>query len=255
MSSIILKNVNLDYVIKSGSDSLKKVLANIVRTLAGKKPKNILARHSVYRALTDINLTFNQGDRIAIVGKNGAGKSTLLRVLAKVYKPAIGSIHVEGKIAGLFDIGLGINDEATGYENIINLAILRGYSKKDACSIIADVEEFTELGEFLYSPVRTYSSGMRMKLAFAVATAFVPDILLLDEVIVVGDARFMKKAAKRMEALIENAQILVMTSHSEEIVRQFCNKILFLEYGKVKYFGEMEEGLKRYKESLDLVVV
>ena len=252
MSSIKLNDVCLDYIVITGSDSVKKVVLNTFYTVFQKNNAPLLTtKNSTYRALNNISIEFSKGDRVALLGRNGAGKSTLLRVLAKIYKPNAGSIQINGKISGLFDIGLGINPEATGYENIINLAILRGFTKKRALSIVPDVESFTELKEFLNAPIRTYSSGMQMKLAFAVATAITPEILLLDEVIGVGDAHFMKKAVCRMQNAIESSDILVLTSHSEDIVRQFCNKVVVLERGEVRFFGDMQEGLDVYKKILN----
>jgi len=145
---------------------------------------------------------------------------------------------------------LGINGEATGYENIVNLGILRGLTKKEAIDIIPDIESFTELGGFLKAPVRTYSTGMQMKLAFGVATAVSSDILLLDEIIGVGDAQFMKKAFMRMENAIAATNILVLTTHAEETIKKFCNKIILLEKGKVSFFGEIRDGLLAYKQSM-----
>lgn len=249
MSEIILNDVSLDYLIKTGSDSVKKVLLNTFYVIF-QKSKKISAHNSSYRALNNVTLKFAKGDRVALLGRNGAGKSTLLRVLAKIYQPNSGSITVNGKICGLFDIGLGINPEATGYENIVNLAILRGFSRNAATKLIPDVEAFTELEGFLNAPVRTYSSGMQMKLAFAVATAVNPEILLLDEIIGVGDASFMKKAVDRMKNAIAAAHILVLTSHSEEIIRQFCNKAVVLQKGEVIFSGDIEAGIAAYHQSL-----
>jgi len=252
MSSITLDNVSLDYIIKTGTDSVKKVFLNSAYRLLNRNPQKTLVqtKHGSYRALNNISVNFNRGDRVALLGKNGAGKSTLLRVLAKIYLPTEGKIQVNGTISSLFDIGLGINREATGYENIVTLAILRGFSKKKAHAIIEDVETFTELGEFLKSPIRTYSSGMQMKLAFAVATAINPEILLLDEVIGVGDGHFMKKAVDRMKSKIDSADILVLTSHSEDIVKQFCNKAIVLEQGKIVFNGEINDAFDYYRKTL-----
>lgn len=200
MSSIELKNVCLDYIIKTGSDSLKKSLTHLCARALGKTAgsNSPSLQHSSYRALNNINLTISKGERIGLLGRNGAGKSTLLRVFAKVYQPNVGSVHVNGSISSLFDVSLGMNDEATGYENIINLGVMRGLTRKQSSIIVEDVAAFSELGEFLSRPVRTYSAGMRMKLAFAVATAASPDIILVDEIIGAGDAHFMEKAQKRM---------------------------------------------------------
>lgn len=247
MSSIELKDVCLDYIVKTGSDSMKKAILNVTHLLTKKTLKNV--KNSHYRALNNITFKLNKGDRLGILGKNGAGKSTLLRVLAKIYKPNMGSVDIQGNISALFDIKLGTNPEATGYENILNLAIMKGLTKKEALALIPHVEAFTELGEALKAPLRTFSSGMQMKLAFSVATAITPQILLLDEVIGVGDEQFIKKAELRMQNMIENSQILVLTTHSVETLRKFCNKSIVLSKGEMIFFGDLEEGVSCYRHS------
>lgn len=248
MSSIILQKVCLDYIVKTGSDSIKKTAVHILNRCL-KKPNNSqpVIHNTTYRALNNIDLEINKGDRIGILGRNGAGKSTLLRVLAKVYKPNYGQIEVNGKISSLFDVNLGMNIEATGYENIINLSVMRGITKRSAYAMIDDIESFTELGGFLNSPVRTYSTGMQMKLAFAVATGSSSDIMLIDEIIGAGDMHFMEKATKRLEKRIESTNILVLTSHSNETIRRFCNKALVLNKGEIQFFGGIDEGVGFYQ--------
>jgi ABC-2 type transport system ATP-binding protein/lipopolysaccharide transport system ATP-binding protein len=249
MSSIELKNVYLDYIIKTGSDSLKKSLTHLCARALGKtaNTNSPALQHSSYRALNDINLTINTGERIGLLGRNGAGKSTLLRVLAKVYQPNVGSVHIKGNISSLFDVSLGMNDEATGYENIINLGVMRGLTRKQSNMMVEDVAAFSELGDFLNRPVRTYSTGMRMKLAFAVATGASPDIILVDEIIGVGDAHFMAKAQQRMTDLINKSDILVLTSHSNDIIRRFCNKGVVLDGGEVQFVGDIEAAIECYQ--------
>jgi ABC-type polysaccharide/polyol phosphate transport system ATPase subunit len=248
MSSIKLDNVSLDYVIKTGSDSIKKTMICLFQNLFKKSTTpEISLKNTSYRALSNINLALEKGDRIGLLGRNGAGKSTLLRVLANIYKPNFGTVTIKGKVYSLFDVSLGMNFEATGYENIVNLTIIKGLSKKIALSIINDVEEFTELGEFLNHPVRTYSAGMLMKLAFAVATSFSPEIILIDEIIGVGDIHFMEKAAKRLESIISQCHILALTSHSNDIIRRFCNKAVVLKNGEVQFMGSVEESISFYE--------
>lgn len=247
MYSVNLKNVCLDYVIQTGSKSIKQSFIQSLKKCIRKKnaPTNQLFNTS-YRALHDINLSLKSGDALGLLGRNGAGKSSLLRVLARIYTPNIGTAAISGKIANIFDIDLGMNPEATGYENIINLVVMRGGTTKYAQSLVPDVEAFTELGNFLHQPVRTYSSGMQLKLSFAVATAMPSEILLIDETIGVGDAHFMKKAEDRMHNMIKNSQVLVLTSHSNDIIRKFCNKVLVLEQGHVRYLGDVESGIAFY---------
>jgi ABC-2 type transport system ATP-binding protein/lipopolysaccharide transport system ATP-binding protein len=249
MSSIELNNVSLDYIIKTGSDSIKMTIVQLLNRAVKRPGSNrVSIKNSSYRALNNINLTINTGDRIGLLGRNGAGKSTLLRVLAKIYRPDHGTVKINGKISSLFDVNLGMNVEATGYENIINLAIMRGLSKKEAIAITEEIESFTELGNFLNSPVKTYSAGMQMKLAFAVSTAIAPEIMLIDEIIGAGDMHFMEKAMKRLENMIEKSQVLALTSHSTDIIKKFCNKVVVLERGEIKFIGAVDEGIEYYEQ-------
>lgn len=250
-AAIQLDKVCLDYIIKSGSDSLKKTILVTFNALVRNKAHKLReVKNSSYRALKDISLSIDSQDRVGLLGRNGAGKSSLLRIMAKVYKPNFGTVEVNGTISSLFDVCLGMDSEATGYENIIHLAVMRGYSRKVAKSIIDDVEDFTELGAFLKAPVRTYSAGMLMKLAFAVATAIPPEIILIDEVIGAGDIYFMRKANARIASVVDKTQILVLTSHSTDIIRQFCNKTVVLDKGEVKFIGATEDGIKFYEREL-----
>lgn len=251
-SSIELENVSLDYLIKTGSDSLKKTLFHVGNGLLRRKvqEKVSLMRNDSFRALNGVNLQLNKGDRVGVLGRNGAGKSTLLRVMGRIYQPTLGNIQVKGDLSSLFDINLGFNLEATGYENIINLGIMRGWNRQQAKSVVSDVESFTELGGFLDNPVRTYSSGMQMKLAFAVATSISPEILLIDEIIGVGDVVFMEKAKTRILKLAEQAQILVLTSHLSDVIERFCNKIIVMDKGEVKFCGAYDEGIQFYDDML-----
>lgn len=249
MSAIQLTNVSLDYILNSGSPSIKKLAFHSLRSLFSKKSMHEKA-HKItsFRALNNINITINKGDRVGVLGRNGSGKSTLLRVLARIYQPNHGALVIQGRISHLFDVTLGLNPDANGYENIAILGILGGVPKTHLHHLIRDVESFTELGEFLNQPIRTYSTGMKMKLAFAVATAKESEILLIDEIIGAGDGFFMDKATERLSGMIDNSHILVLTSHSYEIVRRFCNKILVLDRGEIQFFGDMETGFIWYDD-------
>ncbi len=247
MSSIELSNVSLDYLVKTGSNSIKRSAVHLLNSCFKKSTNSsAIISNSTYRALNNINLQINNGERIGLLGKNGAGKSTLLRVLAKIYKPSLGQIEINGKISNLFDVSSGMNIESTGYENIINLAIMRRISKKNALNMIKDIEEFTELRGFLNNPVKTYSTGMLLKLAFAVATAIPSDIILIDEIIGTGDIHFMEKATTRIKRMIEQSHILVLASHSNDIIKRFCNKVIVLDKGQVQFFGDVERGIAFY---------
>ncbi|WP_245293597.1 ABC transporter ATP-binding protein [Pseudochrobactrum sp. B5] len=185
------------------------------------------------KALDDISFTLNDGDRVGLIGHNGAGKSTLLRTLGGIYAPTAGSVCVEGRISTIFELGAGLDAELSGYENIIRMAMFLGATKSRARSFIPDIEEFTELGNFLAAPVHTYSAGMLTRLTFAISTAIQPEILLIDEVLGAGDASFQEKAKARMENVIKSASIFVLASHSTEMIKLYCNRTLQFEHGKL----------------------
>jgi len=192
------------------------------------------------KALDGLNMKLRDGDRLALIGRNGAGKSTLLRVMSGIYKPSGGEIISEGKITGLYNLNLGVNPELSGYDNILIRALMYGYSKEQTKEILPDIVEFADLGEFLSLPIKIYSSGMRMRLLFAVATALSPDILLLDEWISAGDQDFREKADKRMKAYLNKIKILVLASHNANRLKQLCNKFYDLDSPK-PYLRPIEE--------------
>lgn len=197
-------------------------------------------------ALRGIDLQLNEGDRVGLIGSNGAGKSTLLRVLSGVYEPTVGTIQSEGSISALTDLMLGMDADASGYDFITMRGIVMGKSKRQIRDMIPDIEEFTELAEYLHLPVRTYSSGMLLRLAFAVATASAPDILLMDEMIGVGDAHFLERARIRLETMMQRVKVLVLASHGDAILRTFCNKGLVLAEGRIIFQGSIDGCLEHY---------
>jgi lipopolysaccharide transport system ATP-binding protein len=201
----------------------------------------------VVRALDQVGFEFNEGDRVALVGHNGAGKSTLLRVLAGAYEPASGQLDVHGRVACMLSIQLGIDLESTGYENIRLLGLLFGMSKTSIERKTEEIAEFTELGDYLNMPLRTYSTGMTMRVAFAVATSIDADIVLMDEWLGVGDARFIEKADQRLQDFVRRAGLLVLASHATERLRNNCNKALLLEHGRVVATGTVDEVLDIYR--------
>lgn len=200
-------------------------------------------------ALKDVNLSLNEGDRLGIIGHNGAGKSTLLKVIAGIYPPSSGSLEVKGKIASLFELATGFEMEATGWDNIYLRALMLGENPKTVKEKINEIAEFSELGEFLDIPVKYYSSGMFIRLAFSVSTAIEPDILLLDEVIAAGDAKFLLKAKLRMQQLMNKVKILVLVTHSIGSLQDFCNKCIWLDNGQVKMIGLPSEVSSKYLSS------
>lgn len=200
-------------------------------------------------ALRDITLHLKVGDRVALIGRNGAGKTTMLRVMSGVYEPEHGEIRSSGNISALTDLMLGVDPEASGYDFVITRGIVMGLTKTQARGLFQDVEAFTELGDYLHLPVRSYSTGMLLRLAFAVSTAVVPDILLMDEMIGVGDAQFIERAHHRLDKLMSQVEILVLASHNEEILRAFCSKGIVMSEGRIVYAGPLEECLALHNES------
>jgi len=198
------------------------------------------------RALSDISIELNDGDRVGLVGHNGAGKSTMLRALGGVYAPTSGKAKIEGESGSLIDISLGINPEATGRENVFVRGQLLGFSKKEIAAKYDEIVEFAELGDFMEMPVRTYSSGMHLRLAFAVSTVVRPEILLMDEWLSVGDENFKHKAEARLTQMVYATKILAIASHSRELIEKVCNRVIWLEHGQVKMDGTVAEILPAY---------
>ena len=197
-------------------------------------------------ALRDVSLTLKDGDRLGLIGHNGAGKTTLLRLMSGVYPPLSGQALIEGKVSSFTDITLGMEPEATGWQNIIFRCVFLGLTFREANALAPSIAEFSELGEFLDLPVRTYSSGMFLRLAFAISTSVQPDIVVMDEMIGAGDQAFIDKARARMEDLLQRASILVLASHAEPLVRSFCNKVAWLEKGAVRMLGGVDEVFEAY---------
>jgi ABC-2 type transport system ATP-binding protein/lipopolysaccharide transport system ATP-binding protein len=200
------------------------------------------------RGLDGISFTAKRGDRIGLIGRNGAGKSTLLRTLAGIYQPSAGSCRAAGRISTLFSSALGLSAEATGYENIYLGATLLGMKKAAIEEALPNIVAFCELGDFLDLPIRTYSAGMRTRLGFAIATSIRPDILLIDEVFGTGDRHFRAKAKQRVEQVMAKANVLMLASHSDSIIRGMCTKVLWLDQGRVLAFGPADEVLERYNQ-------
>lgn len=203
-------------------------------------------RRRFVQALRNVSFSLVTGDRLGIVGRNGSGKSTLLRVLAGILPPQEGEVVVEGQLAALLNIGHGMRVEASGERNIILRGMMAGKSRKDAEAQVARIAEYAELGDYIKLPVRTYSSGMAMRLNFAIATAFDPEILLLDEWIGAGDQAFSHKVHARMDALVAEAGIVVLASHNAAMVEQACNKALWLDRGEIAAYGETGAVLDAY---------
>ena len=206
---------------------------SVIRAATGGSLARDASDHVVVRALDDISFDFRDGDRIGLVGHNGSGKSTLLRVIAGAYEPVRGRIDVDGRVASMLSITLGMDPDATGHENIYLRGAVMGLRRHEIEPLVDDITEFTELGDYIHMPMRTYSSGMSMRLAFAIATSVPADIVLMDEWLSAGDAQFAARAQERLNHLVDRATILVLASHSPDVIRTNCNRILRLEHGRI----------------------
>ena len=229
MSYVIAKNVVIEFPIYGGkSRSLKNTL---IRAATGGTMAKDAADRVVVRAVSDVSFELHEGDRIGIVGHNGSGKSTLLRAIAGAYEPVSGTMEVNGRLATMLSITLGMDTEATGYENIFLRATVMGLKPRQIEPLVEEICTFSELGDYIHMPLRTYSSGMSMRLAFAISTSFPADIVLMDEWMSVGDAAFSQKAQDRLKNMIDNAKILILASHDDSLIRRNCNKIMRLDHG------------------------
>jgi ABC-2 type transport system ATP-binding protein/lipopolysaccharide transport system ATP-binding protein len=248
VASIELENVCVSFPVYSTSGrSLKTQL--LAATTGGRISSDAEGSGvTVVEALQDVSFSLADGDRVGLVGHNGAGKTTLLRVLAGIYEPNSGRISVDGHTVPLLSISLGMDPESTGYENILLRGLYLGLSKEQIRVSTEEIAEFTELGDFLHLPIRTYSDGMRMRLAFAISTAVAPDILLLDEGIGAGDAAFLRKASSRLKAFTEKVSIIVLSSHSEDLIARMCSKVILMQQGRVIDAGDTDTVLARYRE-------
>ena len=201
----------------------------------------------IIQALRDITLSLRRGDRVALVGHNGAGKSTLLRLMSGIYEPTRGRAIVQGKVAPVFDLAVGMDPEISGLDNILIRGLFLGMTRKQMEARVDDIASFTELGDYLSMPLRTYSTGMRIRLALGVVTSIDPEILLLDEGIGAVDAEFLAKARARLFELVERSGILVFASHSDEFLADLCETAVWLEHGTVREHGPLREVLHHYK--------
>jgi ABC-type polysaccharide/polyol phosphate transport system ATPase subunit len=244
MPSIDVQNVSLTFNVRQNQRvSLKEY---VVKGMFRRSFNPAITIH----ALTDVNISAREGDRIGIIGHNGAGKSTLLKLLAGIYPPTHGSVAVGGRICSLFDITLGFEQEATGWENIIFRSYLHGESPASVRAKLDSIGAFTELDKFLSVPVRNYSAGMLMRLAFAIATAADPEILLIDEVLAVGDMAFQIKARARMRELMATSRLMVIVSHDLNTLRETCNRVIWMKQGRMVMEGASADVIREYKESV-----
>jgi ABC-type polysaccharide/polyol phosphate transport system ATPase subunit len=242
MARIELDNVSLTFKIrKHGRITLKEFL---VRRMFRRSINPVIEVH----ALKEVSLRIGEGERVGIIGHNGAGKSTLLKLLAGIYPPTAGRQEVTGRISSLFDLALGFEGDATGWENIYYRGYLQGETPRSVRAKIQPIAEFSELGEFLSMPVRYYSAGMLVRLAFSIATAIEPEILLVDEVLGVGDMAFQEKARRRMREMMEKARLIVVVSHDLDSLAKLCERGVWMDHGRLRMTGPIDEVVAAYKD-------
>ncbi|MBK1784358.1 galactan export ABC transporter ATP-binding subunit Wzt/RfbE [Prauserella cavernicola] len=243
MISIDVWNASVDFpIFDAKTRSLKK---RVLGKVGGKIGTD--SKVPIIEALHDINVSINSGDRIGLVGHNGAGKSTLLRLLSGIYEPTRGAARVRGRVAPVFDLGVGMDQEISGYENIMVRGLYLGMTRKQMEKRVDDIAEFTELGDYLAMPLRTYSTGMRVRLALGVVTSIDPEILLLDEGIGAVDAAFLNKARDRLVDLVKRSGLLVFASHQDDLLLELCTSAIWMDEGRMKMQGSLREVLTAYK--------
>jgi ABC-type polysaccharide/polyol phosphate transport system ATPase subunit len=240
-----LRNLSVEFPMYQGSSrSLKKSI--VANTTRGNLARDALNRINV-RALDDLNFDIEQGFRVGLIGLNGSGKTTLLKVLAGIYLPSRGQLWRSGRISAHLGIRAGMNVDMTGRENIVLRGTYMGIRPRDMRKRVDEIAEFTELGDYLDMPVRTYSSGMSFRLAFGAATCITPEILLIDEWLSAGDARFIAKATRRMEEFVRLSSVLVLASHSTDLLEKWCTHGIWLELGHVKMMGPVNDVTGAYR--------
>lgn len=241
-----LDRVGIDFPIYQASARLLR--KTLLQTAVGGFIRESEERgHVVVRALRDITLDIGSGERVALLGHNGAGKTTLLRAMAGIYAPTSGSVNVSGRRMPLFDLGPGLDEEASGYENILLRGLLIGQRRPDIERKVDDIAAFSGLGDFLDLPIRTYSSGMMLRLLFSIATSLEAEILLMDEWLGSGDQEFVAKANQRLYELIDRSHILLFASHNLVLLEKLCNRALVLEGGQIVFDGPVKKAIALYE--------
>ena len=242
MASVSLHDVSVEFPVRTpDAHSLQLRLWSAVGGRLATQAKGVSVR-----ALSNINITLVGGDRIGLVGNNGAGKTTLLRVLAGFYPPTGGTVKRVGRTTALTDVSLGMDPEATGLDNILFRLVFMGHTFAEARKLSPEIEEFSELGEYLKMPVHTYSSGMYLRLAFSISTAVNSEILVMDEMISAGDAHFIAKAQLRLSELLKRVSIIVVATHDAAVLKGFCNRLIWLDRGEIRGVGQFDEIYPNY---------
>jgi lipopolysaccharide transport system ATP-binding protein len=243
-AAIDVRGLNVDFPLYHGTArSLKKTVFN---TVSGGRMGADAKKRVVIQALRDITFSLRSGDRLGLVGSNGAGKTTLLRAMAGIYEPVTGSVRIQGTLNALLDPNLGMNPDMTGRENIMLRGLYNGLGNAAIRRLEEDVAAFAELGDFINLPIRIFSSGMLVRLGFALATAIRPQVLLMDEWFLAGDAAFMEKARARLEDMVRGAEILVLSSHMTTVIGDWCTRVLWMDQGRIVDDGPPAEMLAKY---------
>lgn len=247
MSTMVLDRVGIDFPIFGANKNLR---LSLLSGVTGRRilPKHMQGNTVIIKALEEVSLELKSGDRIGLVGHNGAGKSTLLRVMAGVYYPTCGRLHVEGRLTPLLNLSPGIEVEDTGYENILTVGMLLGMTLAEISDKAPEIIAFSELGDYIHLPVRSYSSGMQARLAFSIATALDPGILLLGEGIGAADARFADKASRRVKEMMERTEILVLAPHSDDLIDSMCDRAALMHHGRPLELGPVESIQRAYRK-------
>lgn len=219
--------------------------------IPGSQKFNDFHADGTIHAIDHLNLTIRDGERVAVVGHNGAGKSTLLKVISGIYPPTSGQVTVNGRISSMFELATGFEMEANGWDNIYLRGLMLGESPESIKEKMWEIAQFSELGDFLDMPVKYYSSGMFIRLAFSISTAIYPDILLLDEVIAAGDAAFLQKANRRMHEMVDSSKIMVLVTHSMASAVEMCNRCIWMERGRIKADGAPREVTEQYLSNIE----
>lgn len=253
MTRLALHNIGVDFPIFGSKKNLR--LSLLAGVTGGRLSQRINSSNVVVKALDDVSLELKSGDRVGLIGHNGAGKTTLLRVMAGVYHPTSGRMHIEGRLTPLLNLSPGIEPEDTGYDNIITVGMLLGMSRAEVTAKAPAITEFSELGDYIHLPVRTYSSGMQARLAFSIATSLEPGILLLDEGIAAADAAFAGKASLRVKQLTDRTEILVLASHSDPLIDAMCDRAALLHHGKLVEFGNIKAVRASYQRLVEAGLV
>lgn len=244
MGKEILRVDNVSMRFNLSKEKIDSIKEYVIKMIKGQ------VKYQEFWALKNINFTLEKGDRMGILGLNGAGKSTLLKVIAGVYKPSTGTVTREGVLAPLLELGAGFDQQYTGAENIYLYGSVLGYSKKFIEEKFDEIVEFSELKEFIDVPIKNYSSGMKARLGFSIVSLISPDILILDEVLAVGDARFRKKSEAKVMSMFDAGTTVLFVSHSLEQVKRICNKAMILEHGEIKAIGDIDEVSAIYEKMI-----